>query len=623
MRFVKAIWKLLVGVKDALVLIFMLLFFGLLYAGLKSEPRSIGEGVLALRLDGALVEQAERPGASVLAGGSVARETELRDLLATLDAAADDSRVKAVALDLDRFTGGGQVALADLGRAIDAFRRASSKPVVAFATGYSSDSYQLASHASEVWLSPLGAVAVAGPGGSNLYYKGLFDKLGVTAHVFKVGTYKAAVEPYMRADMSPEARENATALAGALFEDWKDEVAKARPAAAAGIASTLADPVGMANAAGGDLSKAALDTRLVDRLGERREYEARLAELGGKDVRATGGYKQVRFADYRGYAHGQAPSGPIGIVHVAGMIVDGKAGNGTAGGETIAGLIDEAVAGGKLKALVVRVDSPGGSVTASERIRQSILGAKAAGLPVVVSMGSVAASGGYWITTPADAVFAEPETITGSIGVFGVIPTFEGTLGKLGVTTDGIATTPLAGQPDILGGLNPEAEQLLQAGVASTYGRFLGLVAKARHKTPAEVDRIAQGRVWDGGTARQIGLVDGFGSLDSAIAKAAELAQLGDERGVTWIDRAPSFEEQVVAWLADDETDTAGPSDAFALLAPAPAAMLERALAQASAVLAGPSLQAVCLECPPPAAAPQLGQREKSLLAFLGWGRGR
>ena len=620
MRFVTAIWKLLVGIKDALVLIAMLLFFGLLYAGLKTEPRSIGEGVLALRLDGALVEQAERPGASVLAGGSVARQTELRDLIAALDAAKDDARVKAVALDLDRFTGGGQVALADAGRAIDAFRKVSNKPVVAYATGYSSDSYQLAAHASEIWLSPLGAVALAGPGGSNLYFKGLFDKLGVTAHVFRAGTYKAAVEPYTRTDMSPEARENAEALAGALFENWKDEVAKARPAGAAAMARTLADPVGLAAASGGDLAKAALDGKLVDRLGERRAFEARLAELGGADTKAVGGFKQIRFADYAGHARDAATKGPIGVVHVAGTIVDGKAAAGTAGGDTIAGLIDEAVAGGKLKALVVRVDSPGGSVTASERIRQSLLGAKAAGLPVVVSMGNVAASGGYWIATPADAVFAEPETITGSIGVFGVLPTFEGTIAKIGVSTDGIATTPLAGQPDLLGGLNPETEQLLQAGVSATYGRFLGLVAKARGQSPAEIDRIAQGRVWDGGTARQIGLIDQFGSLDAAVAKAAELAKLGDERGITWIDKAPSFEEQLVAWLAGEETDGAAPADAFAALAPAPAELVERGLAQAATILSGPSLQAVCLECPPPAATQPVGKSAKRLFALLGLG---
>jgi protease-4 len=377
----------------------------------------------------------------------------------------------------------------------------------------------------------------------------------------------------------------------------------------------------MAQSTGGDLSKAALDSKMVDRLGERREFEARLAELGGKDAKADGGYSQVRYADYAKRALDAAPTGPIGVVHVAGMIVDGKASSGTAGGETIAGLIDDAVATGKLKALVVRIDSPGGSVTASERIRQSILGAKAAGLPVVVSMGSVAASGGYWITTPADYVFAEPETITGSIGVFGVVPTFEGTLAKLGVTTDGIATTPLAGQPDILGGLNPEAEQLMQAGIASTYGRFIGLVAKARHKTPQEVDRIAQGRVWDGGTARQIGLVDGFGSLDAAVAKAAALAKLGDERGVTWIDKGPSFQEQLVEYLAGEENagdDTS--SDAFALLAPAPADVLERAFAEAAQILSGPSMQAVCLECPPPAARRPATAKARSLLGLFGWG---
>ena len=221
------------------------------------------------------------------------------------------------------------------------------------------------------------------------------------------------------------------------------------------------------------------------------------------------------------------PSGPIGIVTIAGMIVDGKAGPGTAGGDTIAKQIEDGIRTKGVKALIVRVDSPGGSVLASERIRQALLEAKTRKIPIVVSMGSVAASGGYWVSTPGDFIYAEPSTITGSIGVFGVLPSFQGTLQKLGVGADGVKTTPLSGEPDLLKGPSPEAGQLIQTGVESMYGRFLGIVAASRHKTPQQVDQIAQGRVWDGGTARQIGLIDGFGGIQDAIAKAAQLAKLG------------------------------------------------------------------------------------------------
>jgi len=231
MRFLGAIWKLLVGIKDALVLIFMLLFFGFLYVGLSARPDPVGEGVLVLDLDGTVVEQPSAPAtAELIAGSSRLQEFRLRDLVAALDAAKDDSRIKAVALDLDGFLGGGQTALGDLGAALDRVRKA-GKPVVTYAAGYGDDAYQLAAHASEVWMNPLGAVVIAGPGGQNLYYKGLLDKLGVTANVYRVGTYKAAVEPFTRSDMSPEARENMQALAGAMLETWRADVTRARPAA--------------------------------------------------------------------------------------------------------------------------------------------------------------------------------------------------------------------------------------------------------------------------------------------------------------------------------------------------------------------------------------------------------
>jgi protease-4 len=551
--------------------------------------------VLALDLSGAVVEQPSKPGFTELAGGSRAPgEYRLHDLVAALDAARTDDRVKAVALDLGSFTGGGKTAISDLADAVRRVR-ASGKPVIAYAVAYSDDSYLLASAASEVWLDPLGAVALAGPGGENLYFKGLLDKLGVTANVYRVGTYKAAVEPFTRSDMSPAARENAQALAGAMLESWREEVLKNRPKAK--VDAYMMNPVGALDAAGGDLGKAAVGFGLVDKVGTHEAYEARLAELGGEDSTALAGYRQIKLSDYVADKVSNNGSGSIGIVTVAGMIVDGKAGPGTAGGESISNLIDKAVGEGNLKALVVRVDSPGGSVLASERIRQSILRAKRKNIPVVVSMGSVAASGGYWVSTPGDFIYAEPSTITGSIGVFGILPSFEGTLKKLGVGADGVQTTPLSGQPDIFKGPSPVADRLLQAGVNSIYGRFLGIVAQARHKQPADVDKIAQGRVWDGGTARQLGLIDGFGNLQDAIEKAGALAKISNPLDqVRYLARPESFEQKLVEMLASDASQPDSDQDAFAAIAPE--TKLTDALVELRSVLMGPRIQVRCLDCP-------------------------
>ena len=613
MKFVRAIWKLLVGIKDALVLLFMLLFFGMIYAGLSAKPAPVRDGVLDLDLKGSLVEQPARRDWADVAGGGRLGEFRLRDLVAALDAAKDDGRVKAVALDLDGFIGGGQTAIGDLADAVRRVRGA-GKPVIAYSTGFTNDSYQLASAASEIWLNPLGAVAIAGPGGSNLYYKGLLDKLGVTANVYRVGTYKAAVEPFIRNDMSPEAKQNALALDQAQLETWRQSVKQARPKA--NVDLFLQDMNGAVTAAGGDMAKAAVAAGLVDRIGDQQAFEARLAKLGGESNKDPAGYSRIKLASYVADKVERNPRGPIGVVTIAGLIVDGKAGLGSAGGDTIATEIEDGLDKG-VKALVVRIDSPGGSVLASERIRQALLDAKAQKVPVVVSMGSVAASGGYWVATPADYIYAEPSTITGSIGVFGVLPSFQGTLQKLGVGADGVKTTPLSGEPDLLKGPSPEVNQLLQTGVNAMYARFLGIVAQARHKSPAEIDRIAQGRVWDGGSAHQLGLVDGFGGMDEAIAKAAQLAGLGNERGVRYLEPPRSFRDQLIETIASEEdTDSTAPQDAFALLAGQPQRQLASALVEVRSILSGPSIQARCLECPGVAPA-RLTKSDLSLLGLI------
>jgi protease-4 len=613
MKFVRAIWKLLVGIKDALVLLLLILFFGGLYGVLSAKPAAVKEGVLDLNLNGSVVEQPSRREWADVAGSSRSQEYRLRDLVAALDKAKDDSRVKAVALDLDGFTGGGATAIGDLADAVRRVRSA-GKPVVAYGVGYTDDSYALASAASEIWLNPLGGVLIAGPGGSNLYFKGLLDKLGVTANVYRVGTYKSAVEPYIRNDMSPEARQNYTALDQARLETWKQEIKQARPKA--NVDLFLTNMNGAVAAAGGDMAKAALQAGLIDRIGDRRAFESRLAALGGGAGERGSAFKRVNLASYVTDVVDRKPTGPIGVVTVAGMIVDGKASGGTAGGDTIALQIEDGIRNKGVKALVVRVDSPGGSVLASERIRQALLEARARKIPVVVSMGSVAASGGYWVSTPANFIYAEPSTITGSIGVFGVLPSFQGTLQKLGLGADGVKTTPLSGEPDLLKGPSPEASRLIQTGVESMYGRFLGIVAASRHKTPQQIDQIAQGRVWDGGTARQLGLVDGFGGMSEAIAKAAQLANLGDERRVRYLEPQPSFRDQLIEAVADSEKDTSVPTDAFSMMARQPQQQLATVLAEVRSIMSGPSIQARCLECPAVAPA-RVEQRDLSLLALL------
>ncbi|SMF62891.1 signal peptide peptidase SppA [Allosphingosinicella indica] len=620
MRILGKVWRLLVGVKDGLVLVFMLLFFASLYAALTVKPyaSSRSDGALLLDISGAIVEQpAETDAVTYLSGATIASEYRLRDLVHAIDTAARDSRVKAIALDLDVFTGGGQTALSDVGNALDRARKA-GKPVIAYASGYTDGGYTLAAHASEIWLNPLGAVAIAGPGGTGLYYKGLLDKLGVTANVYRVGTYKAAVEPFIRSDMSPEAREANQALAGSLWESWLQDVTQARPKAK--VAAYAAAPDAAVAAAGGDMARAALDMGLVDKLGDRTAFGSRIAELAGTDDDSVpGNFKAIAYDAYVGRNPAGSPSGSIGVLTVAGDIMDGQSELGTAGAETIVEALQRGLSEKPLKALVVRIDSPGGSVMGSERIRQAVLAAKDTGLPVVISMGSVAASGGYWIATAGDRIFAEPDTITGSIGVFGIIPSFQGALDKIGVGADGVKTTPLSGEPDILRGPSPLAGRLIQQGVEGTYRRFLQIVGEARKLPVERVDAIAQGRVWDGGTARQLGLVDQFGSLDAAIAEAARRADL-DPATVrpVYLEKEPGVVERLLKTYGGAEE---APQDIYSRIAGEPGALVARAIADARRMLAGPALQARCLECPPVAPLPPVRAGGSLLDLLMFWRR--
>jgi len=598
-RILKAAWRLLVGIKDFLVLAAMLLFFGLIFAALNARPgtKAITDGALLLKLDGPIVEQPETIAPlAMLSGRSVPHEYRLRDLVRAIDAAKDDGRVKVLVLDLDAFGGAYPATLQEVGDAIQRFRKG-GKPVLAYATAYTDGAYRLAANASEIWVNPLGGTLFAGPGGNQLYYKGLIDKLGVNAHVYRVGKFKSFVEPYIRADQSPEARAASQALYGTLFAQWREGVAKARPKAQ--IDSFLAQPDRAVLAANGSIADANLKAGLVDRLGDKLAFGKRAAEIAGADAsKPAGSFRTISYASWV-RAHPLPTQGDaIGVLTIAGNIVDGEAGPGTAAGDTIAKALLDGLAKKKLKALVVRVASPGGSVLASEQIRQAILEAKRQKLPVIVSMGGLAASGGYWVSTPADLIFAEPGTITGSIGIFGLIPSFENTMAKIGITTDGVKTTPLTGQPDVLGGFTPMLDTILQAGIENGYRQFLTRVAESRHMSVEKVDTIAQGRVWDGGTARQIGLVDRFGTLSDAIAEAARRARLDPAKvHAEYLEKKPGFAAMLAEGFDSDDDDTQQGGDVFAIAAAERRAVAARALGDVARLARGGSVQARCLEC--------------------------
>lgn len=603
MKLVRGAWKLLVAIKDGLVLIAMLLFFGLLFAALNARPgsKAIVPGALVLDLDGTIVEQPEEQAPfAALSGQSMPRQYRARDVLRAIDTARTDDRVKALVLDLDSFAGGYPATLNEIAEAIHRFRD-TRKPVLAYATAYTDAGYRLAANASEIWVNPLGGTIFTGPGGNQLYYKGLIDKLGVNTHVYRVGKFKSFVEPYTRADQSPEAREASQQLLGALFGQWREAIAKARPKAQ--VAAFLASPDRLIVAANGDIAKANLASNLVDKLGDRVAFGRRVAALVGSDTsKPAGTFNTIKYDAWIGANPLPKTGDNIGVITVAGDIVDGEGGPGSAHGDTIAKLILDGLAKKNLKALVVRVDSPGGSVLASERIRLAILEAKKKGLPIVVSMGGLAASGGYWVSTPGDVIFAEPSTITGSIGIFGIIPTFEKTLAKIGVTTDGVKSTPLSGQPDIYAGTTPQLDTILQAGIENGYRQFLARVAQSRGMTPQRVDAIAQGRVWDGGTARQLKLVDRFGTVQDAVAEAAKRAKLDPTKvHAEYLEKEPGFASQIAASFADrdddDAADQARGGDVFARIAAERRGLLAQALGDVKRLASAGSVQARCLEC--------------------------
>lgn len=610
------VWRFLVAIKDGLSLLFLLLFFIIIAALLSATPNKRSGstvGALVLRFNGVVTEQLSDPDPlAALSGGPLMNEFRTRDVVHVINSAATNSNVKAIVLDLDGFLGGGQVSLSEIGTALQNAR--ASKPVLSFATAYSGPAYQLAASGTEIWTDPIGGATPVGPGGSRLYYKGLLDKLGVTANIYRVGTFKSAVEPFMRADQSAEAREAELAYASDIWENYLLNIERARPAAKI---RAFADNIrGAVDQSGGNLALASKQAGLVDHVDSRMAFNQRVAKLAGttNDDRPYL-YKAIRYSDFLAANPVSSGGSAIAVVPVVGTIVDGVAKPGSAGGATVSKYILDAVADKNVKAIVLRVDSPGGSVLASEEIRQALLAAKAKKLPIIVSMANLAASGGYWVSTPADQIIADPATITGSIGVFGILPSFETALAKIGVTSDGIKTTQLSGQPDLFGGVNEDFNAIMQASVEQIYGRFTALVADSRKLPKARVEEIAEGRVWSGAQAERLGLVDKLGSLQDAVVIAA------DEAGVTnyhtkYFEPAPSsFNVALAALLSDNSDETQQTQTSVYSIAGWQNDLLQRQLwSDLNLLLDSRSVMASCLECgayrPVQASAPEMAPRE-------------
>ncbi len=553
-RLFKGIWGAIDATRKVTVnLLFLVIVVALLVIVFSSDdPEIADKTALVIAPKGQLVEQLTAKGIEQMideARGTASPETLLKDVVDAIEAAKDDDRVEVLVLNLSSFSGARLTKLQDVGKAIDDFKT-SGKKVVAMADFYGQDAYYLAAHADEIITHSMGAVILEGYGRYRMYYKEGIDKLGLDVHIFKVGTYKSAVEPYLLNGMSDYAKEANSEWLGDLWRIYLEDVAAARgttPERLNEYAQGFAPVMGEAN---GDTAKAALDFGLADQALTRVEMRDYLIELVGEDEE-THSYNKIAFAEYLKtldddrFGH-DAKGDRVGIVVARGMILDGTQPAGKIGGDSTAALIRQARNDEDVKAIVLRVDSGGGSAFASEVIRRECEAARADGKPVIASMGSVAASGGFWISTSTDQIWAHPSTITGSIGIFGMIPTYQRPLAEyLGVHVDGISTAPLAGVR-LDRALSPEIGDVIQLMIEHGYREFLQRVADSRGMTTEEVDAVAQGRVWSGIDAYELGLVDHLGDLDDAVVAAAELAELGDDYAVTYIEKKEKFKDKMI-----------------------------------------------------------------------------
>lgn len=577
-RFFKGIWGAIDASRRVAVnLLFLLIVVLLLSLVFSSDKVEIGDSTaLLLAPKGQLVEQLTASSFEQMideARGTATPETLLKDVVDAIDSAKDDDRIKVLVLNLSSFGGARLTKLQDVAEAIVDFKM-SGKKVVAVADEYGQDAYYLAAHADEVIIHKMGAVIIEGFGRYRMYYKEGIDKLGLDVHIFKVGTYKSAVEPYLRDDMSEFAREANEEWLGDLWQIYLDDVASARGTSSERLDEYAHEFARLMADADGDSARAALDYGLADQALTRVEMREYLVGLVGED-KETHSYKKVAFADYLKSLDGDrfgrnATGDQVAIVVARGTILDGTQPAGTIGGDSTAALIRQARNDENVKAIVLRVDSGGGSAFASEVIRRECEKAIADGKPLIASMGSVAASGGFWISTSSNQIWAHPSTITGSIGIFGMFPTYQRPLAEhLGIRVDGVSTAPLAGiRPDRE--LPADVGDVIQEMIEHGYSEFLQRVADSRGMTTEEVDKVAQGRVWSGADAHELGLVDSLGDLDDAIEAAAELAKLGDDYAVKYIEKEEEFKDKVMRELlaeaaesAEQNASTASPLEAM------------------------------------------------------------
>lgn len=586
--------------KVTCVVVFGLIALGIAVAVISANMREkealfVADGsALEFPIQGFVVEEAKPISPAALAGfgGELQVETLLRDVTRALYKASEDDRISAIVLRLDRMFGASPAALADIGVALQTAKDA-GKTIYAYGDFYTQPQYYLASFADDIWLNPAGVVSLTGYGIYPLYYKDALDKYGVTVNTFKAGTFKSFVEPYTRTNMSDEARTANASFLGDLWNSYLGGVNSNLPETAT-LAAYVDRPADGLKAAGGDSAKWALESGLVTELMSRSDMRARLASIFG----ASGSdYEKI---DYRAYLGSLLPSNvpgrdTVAIVYAAGSIADGDQPAGTVGGDTLAKRIRQVAAKSSVKAIVLRIDSPGGSAFASEIIRQELVAAKQAGIKIVASFGGAAASGGYWIATPADRILAQPATITGSIGVFAIAPTFEKTLTDFGVNTDGVATTPVAGAFSLTRGISDLGKELIQMGVDKNYNTFISLVAASRGMSLEDVDAIAQGRVWTGAQALENGLVDEFGTLERAIEVAAEMAGLETYNKIVVTD-PPSPAELLLRQVAPYIGAQAQQAKPSPLSQTSPQALLEKASKAFDALSEG-GVYARCLEC--------------------------
>lgn len=566
-------WRLLNFTRLLLVNLALLLILVVVVLALRQEQPSAPapEGALVLDLAGELVEQSSSPLtgsqwlSDLMSSDARPRQLVLGDIRYALTKAKQDTAIKGVVLDLSDLQPSSLEKLQQITAALDDFRQG-GKPVVAMGDFYSQGQYLLAAHADTVLLNPAGAVLIQGMERYQLYFKQALAKFDVTPYIFRTGRYKSFVEPYIRDDMSPEAREANGRWLGQLWQQYVTDVAKARKIRPDAISPDKGQLLARFQAAQGNAAQYALDQGLVDQLVPYTEMVQQVAQWAGASQDEPG-FKHTRLRDYlRSLPPRFAENGQpkIGLIVASGTILNGEQPAGSIGGESLARLIRQATKDKAIKALVLRIDSPGGSAFAAEQIRTELLALKQAGKPLVVSMGSTAASGGYWMAANADKIFAEPSTLTGSIGVFGMFATFDQALAKLGVHSDGLGTTDQSGLSP-LRPLPEHIQQLVQMNVENTYQRFIGLVAEGRGMTPDEVDHIAQGRVWSGEDAKANGLVDELGDLPAAVASAAELAELPNY-DLQPIQAPLTSKERLLRQLFDDATQTLVPQSLMPLL---------------------------------------------------------